>query len=75
MKTVLLRILSVFTYSAMATIGGGAIIGVDVWKAAVLAGLTSTIHVVEKLARAYADDGVITMDELNASFQIQSSDD
>lgn len=75
MRTVLLRIVSVFTYSSMATIGGGAIIGVEVWKAAALAGLTSTIHVVEKLARAYADDGVITMDELNAAFQIKQADD
>lgn len=75
MRTVLLRIVSVFAYSSMATIGGGAIIGVEVWKAAALAGLTSTIHVVEKLARAYADDGVITMEELNSAFQIKQADD
>ena len=75
MRTVLLRIASVFTYSSMATIGGGAIIGVEVWKAAVLAGLTSSIHVLEKLARAYADDGVITTEELNAAFQIRTETD
>jgi hypothetical protein len=40
-----------------------------VWKAAVLAGISATAHVVEKLARAYADDGVITKEELDAAFQ------
>ena len=44
------------------------------WKAAVLAGISATAHVVEKLARAYADDGVITRTELDAAFQTGASD-
>ena len=58
MRSVILRIFAVFAYSAMAVIGGSAIVGgIPVWKAAVLAGISATAHVVEKLARAYADDG------------------
>jgi len=75
MKSVALRILVVFAYSAMAVIGGSAIVGgIPVWKAAVLAGISATAHVVEKLARAYADDGVITKEELDAAFQTGASD-
>ena len=75
MKSVILRILAVFAYSAMAVIGGSAIVGgIPVWKAAVLAGISATAHVVEKLARAYADDGVITRTELDAAFQTGASD-
>ena len=73
MRSVALRILAVFAYSAMAVIGGSAIVGgIPVWKAAVLAGISATAHVVEKLARAYADDGVITKQELDAAFQTTS---
>jgi hypothetical protein len=73
MRSVALRILAVFAYSAMAVIGGSAIVGgIPVWKAAVLAGISATAHVVEKLARAYADDGVITKAELDAAFQATS---
>ena len=63
------RILAVFGYSSMAIIGGSSIIGgIPVWKAAFLAGIAATAQVLEKLARAYADDGVITKEEIDAAF-------
>lgn len=65
------RIAAVFAYSAMALVGGSAIVGgIPVWKAAVLAGISATAQVLEKLARAYADDGKITRDEIDAAFQL-----
>lgn len=68
---VVLRIMATFAYSAMAMIGSASIVGgIPVWKAAVLAGVSASAHVIEKLARAYADDGQITREELNAAFQI-----
>lgn len=68
---VVTRIMATFAYSAMAVIGSASIIGgIEPWKAAVLAGVSSTAQVIEKLARAYADDGKITTDELNAAFQL-----
>ena len=68
-RSLAFRIGAVFAYSAMAIIGGSSIVGgIPVWKAAVLAGISATAQVIEKLARAYADDGKITMDEIDAAF-------
>lgn len=70
-KQIAWRIVAVFGYSAMSIVGGASIIGgIPVWKAALLAGISACAQVVEKLARAYADDGVITDDELNAAFAL-----
>jgi hypothetical protein len=69
MKTISLRVLAVFGYSAMGIIGGAAVLGdIPVWKAAVLAGIASASQVIEKLARAYADDGKISKAELDEAF-------
>ena len=69
--SVLLRIGATFAYSAMAVIGSASIVGgIPVWKAAVLAGVSATAQVVERLARAYADDGRITREELDAAFYL-----
>jgi hypothetical protein len=68
-KNVTLRILAVFAYSAMAIIGGASMLGdIPVWKAAVLAGISATAQVMERLARAFADDGELTLDEINEAF-------
>jgi len=73
---ILMRIMAVFMYSAMAVIGGASLIAPEIppHKAAMLAGISATAHVVEKLARAYADDGKITMEELNAAFNPSAID-
>jgi hypothetical protein len=64
-----LRIGAVFAYSAMAIIGGASMLGdIPVWKAAVLAGISASAQVLERLARAYADDGVITREEIDEAF-------
>jgi len=75
MRQIVFRIIAVFAYSAMAVIGGASIIGgIPVWKAALLAGISASAQVIEKLARAYADDGVITKEELNAAFAVTSKE-
>ncbi|CAB4153957.1 hypothetical protein UFOVP625_38 [uncultured Caudovirales phage] len=71
MKQTALRVFAVFGYSAMAIIGGASVLGdIPVWKAALLAGIASTAQVLEKLARAYADDGKISKAELNDAFGV-----
>lgn len=71
-RPVLMRIAATFAYSAMAVIGGASIVGgIPVWKAATLAGIGASAQVLERLARAYADDGIITAEELNAAFMVQ----
>jgi hypothetical protein len=48
--------------------GAGAIAGVDTMTAVTVAGLTAVAAVVEKLARAFMDDGKLSLDEINAAF-------
>ena len=48
--------------------GAGAIAGVPMWKACLMAGIGGVAFVVEGLARAYMDDGRLTKDEINAVF-------
>lgn len=65
------RIFAVFVMNAMAIIGGASVIGgIEPWKAAFLAGVTATATVLQKLAAAYADDGVVTADEIDAAFRL-----
>lgn len=68
------RIAATFVYQAMAVIGGASIIGgIPVYKAALLSGVTATATVIQKLAAAYADDGKITMEELDSAFRMNSA--
>jgi hypothetical protein len=67
-KNVLMRIVAVFAASGLAVIGAGAIAGISTLKAITVAGLTAVAAVVEKLARAFMDDGKLTLDEINAAF-------
>ena len=68
LKNVLMRIVAVFAASGLAVIGAGAVAGIPVAKAVLVAGLTAVASVVEKLARAFMDDGKLSLDEINAAF-------
>ena len=72
--SVVARIGATFVYQAMAVIGGASIVGgIPVYKAALLSGLTATATGIQKLAAAYADDGKITMEELDSAFRMNSA--
>lgn len=68
MKTIILRILAVFAASGLGVIGAGAIAGIPLWKAMLMAGIAGVATVVEGLSRAYLDDGKLTVDEINSVF-------
>ena len=68
LNNVLMRIVAVFAASGLGVIGAGAVAGISVGKAMLVAGLTAVAAVVEKLARAFMDDGKLTLDEINAAF-------
>ncbi len=65
LTTVVARILAVFGTSALSALAGGAILGVDLAKAAGMAGFMATAQVVERVLRAYYEDGVLTKEELD----------
>jgi hypothetical protein len=67
-KQIILRILAVFAASGLSVIGAGAIAGVPLWKACLMAGIAGVATVVEGLARAYMDDGNLSAEEINSVF-------
>jgi hypothetical protein len=68
LKNVLMRIVAVFAASGLGVIGAGALAGISTAKAVMVAGLTAVAAVIEKLARAFMDDGRLSLDEINAAF-------
>jgi Flp pilus assembly protein TadB len=67
-NNILLRILATFAASGLSVMGAGAIAGVPLWKAAVMAGIGGVAVVVEGLSRAFLDDGKLSVSEINAVF-------
>lgn len=68
-----MRVFAVFAMQAMAIVGGASIVGgIPVWKAALLSGISATAQVLQKLAAAFADDGKITAEELDAAFALSN---
>lgn len=74
MKSVLdifYRIIAVFIATALSVIGTGSIVGVGLAQACMMAGAGAVAAVVERLARAFIDDGRLSADEINAAFNIK----
>jgi hypothetical protein len=65
---ILARIIAVFAASGLSVIGAGAVVGISTAKAVVLAGTLGVATVVERLARAFLDDGNLSMEEINEAF-------
>ena len=61
------RLFSLFLARALPAITGGAVIGVSVGKAAILAGAMACLEVIQKLATA-STDGELTTDEIKTAF-------
>lgn len=51
-----------------ATLGGGAVIGVEVWQAALLAAFIGFMEVAEEVSRAYVKDGDVSEEDMNDIF-------
>lgn len=67
-SNIVMRILAVFIASALSVLGAGSLVGVDAGKAAVMAGLLGVANVLEKIARAFLNDGRLTLVEINNAF-------
>jgi len=67
-RTFILRILATFIATALGVIGAGAIAGVDVLKACLMAGIAGVASVIEKIARTYMEDGELTDADINEAF-------
>ena len=60
--------LALFLVTALATIGAGAVIGIDVVQTAILAGVMGVANVIEDLSRGYLNDGKLTDKEIDQAF-------
>jgi hypothetical protein len=67
-KNIFWRILAVFAASGLGVLGAGAVVGIDLISAVLMAGILGVASVVERLARAFLDDGHLSMDEINEAF-------
>lgn len=65
---IFLRIVAVFAASGLSVIGAGAVVGINTLTAVTMAGLLGVATVVERLARAFLDDGKLSIDEINQAF-------
>ena len=68
LKNIVLRMVAVFAASGLGVIGAGAIAGVPLWKAMLMAGIGGVATVIEGLARAFMDDGKLDTAEINGVF-------
>ena len=67
-NNIFMRIVAVFAASGLSVIGAGAIVGIETYKAVILAGTLGVATVVEKMARNFLDDGKLTIQEINSAF-------
>jgi ATP-dependent protease HslVU (ClpYQ) peptidase subunit len=68
-SNILMRIVAVFAASGLSVLGAGAVVGIDTLQAVMLAGLLGVASVIERLARAFLDDGKLTLAEINDAFK------
>ena len=57
------------------TLGGGFVMGVEVWQAAAMAAFIGTMEIAEELSRAYVVDGEISKEDENEIFGGLAADD
>jgi hypothetical protein len=62
------RIVAVFAASGLSIIGAGSLVGIDTITAVIMAGTLGVATVIEKLARAFLDDGKLSSSEINSAF-------
>lgn len=68
LKQISSRIVAVFAASGLSVVGAGAIAGVQLWQAVLMAGIGGVAAVIEGLARAFLQDGKLTADEIDEVF-------
>tara|TARA_A100001388_G_scaffold269619_1_gene246151 strand:+ start:47 stop:328 length:282 start_codon:yes stop_codon:yes gene_type:complete len=67
-KQIFWRMIATFTANGLATIGAGSLIGIEILDAIILAGTLGVVKVSEDLARAFLDDGNLSIEEINEAF-------
>lgn len=66
--TVLKRTFASVIYLVSGSLAAGSIAGIELWQAALMAGVTGVLRVAEALSKAYLADGYIDEQEINNTF-------
>jgi len=74
-KSISKRTLAYMTLEVSGTLGGGFVVGVEVWQAAAVAAFVGFMEVAEEVSRAYVKDGDVSEAELDEIFGGFSADD
>ena len=76
-KSVSKRTVAYIVLKVSGTLGGGFVVGVEVWQAAAVAAFVGFMEVAEEISRAYVQDGDVTeaeMDEIFGGFSAVDED-
>jgi len=67
-KAISKRTVAYVVLKVSATLGGGFVVGVEVWQAAAVAAFVGIMEVAEEVSRAYVSDGDVSDDDVNIIF-------
>jgi hypothetical protein len=68
-RRLFLRLLATFAVSGLSIIGTGAILGIELWRAVLMAGVVGLVQVIEGIARVYLWDEKVTYDDVDKIFK------
>jgi hypothetical protein len=76
-KAITKRTIAYIILKVSGTLGGGFVMGIEIWQAAAMAAFIGFMEVTEELSRAYVEDGDISDDDMNTIFgkKAQEHDD
>ena len=67
---ILKRTIALVILKVSSVLAAGSVVGVELWKSALVAAVVGIAEAAESLARAYVVDGHLSKDEINASFAV-----
>ena len=68
LKSISKRTVAYIVLKVSGTLGGGFVMGVEVWQAAAMAAFIGLMEVLEEVSRAYVTDGDVSESDINSIF-------
>ena len=68
LKAISKRTLAYIVLKVSGTLGGGFVMGVEIWQAAAMAAFIGLMEVMEEVSRAYVQDGEVSEADINEIF-------
>lgn len=67
-KAITKRTVAYIVLKVSGTLGGGFVMGVEIWQAAAMAAFIGLMEVMEEISRAYVQDGEVSEADMNEIF-------